>query len=204
MAGDSPVAVGWGFVVLWVLASAAGWGIGGPAIVTATSSQNIIVKGYLGVTGGVVLASLLQWPLLRIHVARVGLWVPAGIATAAVVGVVTFGVGAFNAGVGWVGGAGLLGTVLGVLQWMILRGQVSGAAWWVLASTVGWIAGGPGIGIVGATAGAAAAAALGLPADPAVSWTALGAVYGAITGVVLVRLLRARAPLSATQGYAVE
>ena len=59
------------------------------------------------------------------------------------VGVVVFGVGAFDADAGWVAGTGLFGTAAGVLQWLVLRGQVPGAGWWVLASTVGWVAGIP-------------------------------------------------------------
>ena len=53
---------------------------------------------------------------------------------------------------------------------------VTRAGWWVLASTVGWVVGGPAGSIV----------------DEAVSWVVLGAVYGAITGTTLVCLLRQR------------
>ncbi len=55
------------------------------------------------------------------------------------------------------------------------------AGWWVLASTVGWVVGGLVAGLVGATVGVD------------LSWAGLGAVYGAITGPVLVWLLRHRA-----------
>jgi hypothetical protein len=54
--------------------------------------------------------------------------------------------------------------------------------WWVLASTVGWV--------------------VGMPVGGFVGWAALGAVYGAITGVVLVWLLRQR-PLGSDQPSAV-
>ena len=91
-----------------------------------------------------------------------------------------FAVGGVNADVGWVLGVVLLGTLLGVLQWQLLRGQFSQAGWWVLASTVGWVAGGPAAGYVGSAVGAA----LGP------GWAVLGAVYGVITGPVLVWLLR--------------
>ena len=79
--------------------------------------------------------------------------------------------------VGWVAGVAAGGTVLGVLQWLVLRRQVARAGWWVLASTVGWIVGGLVSGIT----------------DTAAGWAVLGAVYGAITGSVLVWLLRHRA-----------
>jgi hypothetical protein len=33
------------------------------------------------------------------------------------------------------------GAVTGILQWLVLRGKVSRAGWWVLASIVGWALG---------------------------------------------------------------
>ena len=95
-------------------------------------------------------------------------WVLANTVGWAVGGYV--GVAVVNTDVAWIVGAGACGTVLGVLQWLVLRRQVARAGRWVLASTVGWIVGGPLAGIGG--------------------WVVLGAVYGAITGPVLVRLLR--------------
>jgi hypothetical protein len=86
-----------------------------------------------------------------------------------------FGVGMVNADVGWIGGVSLFGTVVGVLQWLVLRRQVARAGWWVLASTVGWV--------------------VGMPLGDSVGGPALGAAYGAITGTALVLLLR-QAPLS--------
>ncbi len=35
----------------------------------------------------------------------------------------------------------LWGAVVGVSQWLVLRGKISRAGWWVLASTVGWFVG---------------------------------------------------------------
>ena len=52
--------------------------------------------------------------------------------------------------------------------------QVARAGWWVVASTVGWVVGGLVSGITDAAAG----------------WAGVGAVYGAITGIVLVWLHR--------------
>ena len=77
--------------------------------------------------------------------------------------------------VGFVVAVAAGGTVLGVLQWLVLRRQVARAGWWVLASSVGWVMGGLASGITNTTAG----------------WAVLGIVYGAITGIVLVWLLAA-------------
>jgi hypothetical protein len=57
--------------------------------------------------------------------------------------------------------------------------------WWVLASTVGWAAGGFLSGAV--------------PVGGFLGWAALGAVYGAITGSVLVWLLRQPVPATSAE-----
>ena len=135
---------------------------------TLQSIPTVILAGYLGVAAGGILIGVLQWLVLRRHVTRAGRWVLASLGAAASFGVVVFGVGVVNADLGWVGG-GYIGTVVGVLQWLVLRRQVPRAGWWVLASTVGWVVAIP----VGDIAG-----------PP--GW----AVYGAFTGTTLIWLLR--------------
>ena len=205
--GGAPpsLAAGGRFWLWWVLASAGGWAAGGAGGVAAASSGNIIVAGGAGVALGGIGAGVSQWLLLRGQVARAGWWVaaiPAGAAAAGVAGVTAglvagllsspgspspLGGANVSVDVGWVMGAGLFGTGLGVLQWwLVLRGQVARAGWWVLASTVGWIAGGPATAIVDAAVHAAW------------SWAALGTVHGAVTGSVLVWLFRQPRPAGAT------
>lgn len=181
----------------WVLASAAGWAAGGAGGAAAAPSGSIVVAGGAGEALGGIVAGVSQWLLLRRQVARAGWWVaavPAGAAAAGIAGVAAgllaglvsspgapSPLGGANGGVdvGWVTGAGLFGTGLGVLQWwLVLRRQVAHAGWWVLASTVGWVAGGP------------ATAAVDAAAHTAWAWAALGTVHGAVTGSVLVWLLR--------------
>jgi hypothetical protein len=181
-ASDRPVAVGWGFWLWWVLASTMGWAVGArvgvavgsfgepPGFEAAQSVPTIIVAGYLGVAVGGILVGVLQSLVLRRKIARAGWWVLAGVGAAAVIGVVVFGVGVVNTDVGWVVGASLFGIVVGVLQWLVLRRQVARAGWWVLASAVGWF--------------------VGMPVGGVLDWPALGAAYGAITGIALVWLLR--------------
>ena len=79
--------------------------------------------------------------------------------------------------VGWVVG-GSVGSILagsvaaaGVLQWlMVLERRAKRSGWWVFASTVGWLVSGL--------------------AGEIVCLAIIGAVYGAITGTVLIWLLR--------------
>ena len=160
---------GWGLWILWMLASTVAWAVGAPVGVAA-GAGNIIVAGYVGIAVGGVVVGALQWLLLRHWIHRAIWWVAANIAAVAVVGILVFGLGLINVDVGWVIGVAVFGTVVGVLQWLVLRHEVGRAGWWVLASTVGWVVGGPLGGFVG--------------------WAALGAAYGAITGAALVWLGR--------------
>lgn len=173
---------GWRIWFLWLLASAVGWGVGMEAgsffepggIKSLRSVPSLILAGYVALAVGANLSGVLQWLVLRGKVARAGRWVPASLGAAAVVGLVVLSVGAVDAQRGWVMGAGLFGTVVGALQWLVLRRQVPRAGWWVLASTVGWV--------------------VGIPLGETFGWLALGATYGAITGTALVWLLRRGTP----------
>ena len=175
----------------WVLASTVGWAVGGPAGVAAGGSGDIIVAGYIGVTAGGILAGMLQWLVLRRHVAGAGWWMAAGPVGALIGGVVIFaGAAVAGADAGWVVGTALFGPLVGVLQWLVLRRRVTRAGWWVAASAAGWVAAGPGVGLVAAVMGAALTANAG--------WAALGIMYGAVTGCALVWLLRQPRPAAAT------
>jgi hypothetical protein len=83
---------------------------------------------------------------------------------------------------GWTMVVAFGGAVTGLLQWLVLRGQVSRAGWWMLASTVGW-------GLSMAAAGAFEVLTCGLFALPVG-----GAVLGAVTGGALVWLFRQPVP----------
>ncbi len=172
---------GWRVWFLWLMAAALGWGLGvywgwfdGTEPKTLQSIPSVILAGYLGVAVGGILIGVLQWLVLRRHLARAGRWVLASLGAAAVVGIVVFGVGVVNADVGWLAGVSVFGTVVGVLQWLVLRRRVPRAGWWVLASTVGWV--------------------VGMPLGDIVGPPGLGAAYGAITGTALVWLLRQERP----------
>ena len=164
----------------WVLASMVGWAVGGPAGVSVGSSGSLILTGYLAVAGGGIVAGTLQSMVLRRQVRESSWWVLVShIKASGVAGAVTSVVGiVVDSDVGWIVGIGLFGTVLGSLQWVVLRRHVTGAGWWVVASTLGWVLGGPATAVVGATR----AEHLG--------WAVLGTVYGVVTGSALAWLLR--------------
>ena len=78
--------------------------------------------------------------------------------------------------------------VVGVLQWLVLRRQVARAGWWVVANVVGL-----GVFVV-------ASGFIMITVDLVVGFVGtvvsevVGmAMYGVITGIVLVQLLRQRA-----------
>ena len=183
--------VNWWVLPWWVLTSAAGYAVGGLIETAAGPLEGVTVLGY--VTAGGAAAAVLQWPALRRHVARAGRWVGAGIVGGAVVAVASVAAGvvaglaagavgdaeagrAFGEDVAGVSAAILYGTAVGMLQWRLLRPHFARAGRWLLASAVGWIVAGLTAGVTEGVAG----------------WAVLGGVYGAITGVVLVGLLRQR------------
>ena len=185
----------WGLWLWWVVAGvvgwAAGWGLGWSEV--EFLSVDIAAAEYGGVVVGVTVAGVLQWLMLRRHVARAVWWIVASLVSGVVAGGVIFGVGGdtgFTAEVardmdlGWIMEAALYGAVLGVLQWLVLRRQVALSGLWILASTVGWVVGDP--------------VCSSLIGFGTLSWVVFGAVYGAITGIVLVWLLRQPMPAAAT------
>lgn len=97
------------------------------------------------------------------------------------------------ANVGWfvdeavlIGGVWLVGGVVAaILQWLVLRRQLTGAGWWLVTSTSGWAIG-VAVALLGGVSGGMAEVML------AVGWAAGGIVSGVITGVALVWLLRQR------------
>jgi hypothetical protein len=188
-----PVPVGRGLWLWWVLAGMAGWGAGGPLGVALGNPGYIIENGYMSISLGGIITGVLQWLALRRRLAPAGWWAAASIVGAVVFGVVVFGGMGVNTDVAWIVGAILFAPVAGLVQWrLVLRRHVArGAGWWVPAGLVGFFAGVTVAGLVGAAFGLADKEG---GSDAVVVWTVIGAVYGAITGLVLVKLLRRPAP----------
>ena len=183
--------VGWGFWLLYMLASTLGMLVGFSLGFLLTT---IIPEAFGKLLGfsvfGIVLGTtvgLMQWIVLRQRLSGTGLWILASAVS---------GLGIFQAGVffgfstsyeslaalfGWIGIVALAGLVTGILQWIVLKGRVSRAGWWVPASVVGWV-----LSVMGIRA---------LPSgvdDSDALWGMVmtGLVLGAATGGVLVWLLR--------------
>lgn len=195
-----PTQVGWGFWLYWVLFSAAGIILGfliGFALASIITGDDIEIGVLRGIIGYSMLGAgigsmvgLMQRIVLRQYVSRSGWWVLASTAGFAVAFGGGYGVAVVALGysdspgnlavlLGYTVVVAFGGAVAGILQWLVLRGQVSRAGWWVVASIVGW-----GLSMV--TAGIIEGVlAAGFFAPPAA-----GAVLGAVTGGALVWLLR--------------
>lgn len=178
--------------LLWMLASALAFGVGGRLGAALSPSKDLIVIGYLAVTASLVLAGVLQWLILRRLIANTDWWVPVSVIAVAIVGVLVFGLGLINRDVGWVLGVAVGWIVLGALQWLVLREQVARAGWWALAHTLGLIVAVPVVGFVTWVSGAPAEGTVG----GFLRWLAFGAAYGVVTGTALWWLLRERLELA--------
>jgi hypothetical protein len=86
----------------------------------------------------------------------------------------------------------VLGPVLALFQWRVLRHHLPAAWWWMPAHSVAWAAGMVAI-FAGAGAVPEGAGILVIAVTMAITCLAAGTVVGAIHGLVLVRLLRLRA-----------
>ena len=84
----------------------------------------------------------------------------------------------------------VLGPILGLPQWRILRRHLPRAGWWIAANAVAWAAGMPvifaGMDVVAASGGPERFVAA------VITLAIAGAIVGAIHGLALVRLLRMR------------
>jgi hypothetical protein len=191
---DKGSQVGWSFWLLWVVASTVGLYVGWVLAFVIIAFYSVVFgldycdacDGLAFVIGIGIGIGVAQWLVLRRRVSGAGWWVLAsavggyGIMQAGFTGYSESVEMSFVSLLGLTGVVALSGAVTGTLQWLILRGQVSQAGWWVLASTVGW--------------GLAIALSRGVGANDFVAVGVVGAVLGAVTGGALVWLLRQPVP----------
>jgi hypothetical protein len=173
--------------IQWVVATIVGWAIGffvceaiKPFLydITHLGGDGLVIGAGIGIAQGLV---------LRKQLAPMGWWV--------LVSVLGFGLGKFLGealaqGMPAVVGSGLTGAVIGasvgVAQWLVLRGKVTGAAWWLAANVAGWAIGWSLISLVEDAEGVSTIAVYLVGGVGA-------AAAGLITGIALVGLSRTRA-----------
>lgn len=81
--------------------------------------------------------STMQWLLLRNYIPQSGWWVGASTVGGTLIGLGAASLGG-NGNVHPVIAYILMGVIIGVLQWLVLRRHISQSVWWVVASPVGW------------------------------------------------------------------
>ena len=173
--------------LFWVVANLLSGAFSSAIVKTPWSGFGVLVIPAL-------ITATMQWLVLREQVLHADLWWLAsflGFSIALVVFDAVFGMGVGLWGeeswVTFILSCLAFGTVVGISQWLFLRGQMAQSGWWVLASIAGLSAAitvfavitrGFDVGVPGAVA----AGAFG------------GVLYGSITGVVLAWLFRRHVP----------
>ena len=185
---------GWGFWLLWCLASTIGMLIGFVggfflALYTNEVIGGIVPISLLGISAGLSVG-LMQWLVLRQHVAEIRWWILTYFPAICGLGLLVAAVGSGKLP-GVFGGflivSGLVvcgGAVTGTLQWIILRKKVSKAGWWILACAAGW-------GLIMPIVKARPWGALeSSSAETLFTFVAVAAMLGAVLGGVMTWLLR--------------
>lgn len=135
------ISVDWFVWLQWAFASGLGGAVGfalADAVLHTFSEAlyramaEIVIFGLLGAAMGT-----LQWLVLRRHFSQAGWWVAASA-----VGGTLVGIGAASCGskvkVNLVIVYGLVGIILGALQWLVLRRRIPRSGWWMVVSPLGW------------------------------------------------------------------
>lgn len=150
--------INWNLWFQWVFASTIGWVIG----------WFFVGEPMVGLVLGIA-----QWLVIRPYGDRLGWWLVAtAVGWVAGWGLILAGwITPPNAGlIGAVLSGAFIGTVLGLVQWLVLNRLVYLAAWWILASAVAW--------------------SIALSGFFDMTGVLVGAVVGVVTGFVLDILLR--------------
>ncbi len=128
---------GWYFWLLWVLTNAVAGAVTlavTGALVRAISLNVAVVVAVFGIMIGFALGGA-QWLVLRCQVPQAYLWVLASVVGGA--GLIVFGIAMGEATGGPLGGL-VIGAVLGIMQWLVLRRWVSQAYIYMPASMIGY------------------------------------------------------------------
>lgn len=143
----------WAFWFYWIMATTLGWLAG-----------SLFFSAIPIVISGVAIAAL-QWAVLFKRIQKAWRWMIFS-SLAWIVGYIIFVI-SFPGEMGYLLGP-ILGGVLGVVQWIILRTELEWIGWWILISIIAWTT--------------------GLTVMPGLLTS--GALPGALTGLTLVILFR--------------
>lgn len=147
----------WALWFYWIMATTLGWLAGG----MFSSTIPIVISG--------VAAAFLQWTVLYKRIQKAWRWAIFS-SVAWIVAYILFII-FIPEELGFLAGP-MIGGVLGVAQWIILKQEVEWAGWWIVMSILAWTT--------------------GLTLQPGLLTS--GALPGALTGLTLVILFRFSSP----------
>ncbi len=194
-----------GFLRTWISANALGLGAG-MALFAAIAEgleqsdilwspmANVITGHAIGLLLAGALFGLMQRLVLRRYIPQTG-WSILGASAGLWLGYVV-GYEAIGFPFDYILGPAVAAALAGLAQWFALRRYAAGAGWWVVAGALGFMLGSiPGLAIailgLGETIGKGY---LGWVVLNGLMCSINGAIGGAITGAVLLRLLRRPVP----------
>ena len=150
----------WALWFYWIMATTLGWLVG-----------SLLFNGIPLVISGVTIATF-QWSVLYKRIQKSWRW--QVFSSLAWIGGTILLFLLFPEQMGFLSGP-LLGTALGIVQWLILRKELEWAGWWIPISIIAWTT--------------------GLTLMP--GFLSSGALPGALTGLTLVILFRYSSPKEA-------
>lgn len=182
---------GWFFWLQWVGCTLLGFAV---SLYWIEISEPAAVKGIAGFVGGLIIGTA-QWLVLRQQCSASWGWILATTLTWTWIG------SSQLSALGWVvpperllplriidgviHGA-MVGALLGVAQWLVLRLQVGRASWWIWASMTSWAFG----LALGWAIGTVLRSWMGVFLGEVVGLVSGWLIVGAVTGLFLLKLLR--------------
>ena len=183
--------IGWGFCLQWVFFTVIGFFI-------SLMFVEVDVRPYVGAISGAIggaVVGLAQWLVLRIRIFQSRWWVVVSIVAWLLIGASSLGaLGWLAPGTeeiwlrlfyGVINGA-IVGGILGLAQWFVLRKQIYCQKWWIIVSIVAWTFGLP----LGWLVGVLVYGAIGLFIGEVICLFVTWFFVALITGIALMRSLQ--------------
>ncbi|MEM1171038.1 MAG: hypothetical protein AAGJ08_18660 [Cyanobacteria bacterium P01_H01_bin.35] len=188
-----PKKIGWGFWLQWIFFTVVGFSL---SLIYVEVGVRPYVGSLSGAIGGAVVG-LAQWLVLRNRIFRSKWWVVVSIVSWLLIGASSLGALGWIAPRteqiflrlfhGFINGA-IVGGILGLGQWFVLRKQIYQEDLWVIANIIAWAIGLP----LGWLVGALVYAAIGLFIAEVIGLFVTWFFVAAITGIALMLLYSSR------------
>ncbi len=185
--------IGWGFCCQWVFSTILGF-------LVSLIFVEVGVKPYIGAISGAIGGGIIgsaQWLVIKNRFFREQWWSAVSILTWLLIGASSLGALGWIAPRteqiwlrlfhGFINGA-VVGAILGLGQWFVLRKQIYREEWWMIANIVAWALGLP----LGWVVGGLIYGAIGLFISEVIGLLVTWFFVATVTGFALVRLYSGR------------